>query len=299
MDVISFGTVFVEFVFGAVPALPGPGDEVYADEFAISCGGAVSVASAARSVGASAGVATVLGEDLCARVVEAHCATTGVDLSPSCRVPGGQSGVTAVLNTRGSDRAFLSYAPADVRPGRSPRWWLDVVAEHRPRWVYLHAADGAMQVIEEARRAGCAVAVDTELGTVGRAPEIVRECAAAADLFVPNARELSLLTGTDDLDGAARALRVSGTMVVKAGADGAYVWDGGRLVPCTSGIQDVVVRDCTGAGDAFCGALLGSLVAGRPLAEAVEAGNIAGSAAVARLGAVGPVHVGWKEEASR
>ena len=45
MDVIAFGTVFLEVVFGEVPALPGPGEEIYTDQFAFSCGGgAVTVA---------------------------------------------------------------------------------------------------------------------------------------------------------------------------------------------------------------------------------------------------------------
>jgi hypothetical protein len=41
---ISFGTVFLELVFGRLPRLPGPGEEVFTDEFAISCGGAVTSA---------------------------------------------------------------------------------------------------------------------------------------------------------------------------------------------------------------------------------------------------------------
>ena len=47
LDMISFGTVFLELVFGHVPELPRPGEEVYTEEFAVSCGGAVSSASAA------------------------------------------------------------------------------------------------------------------------------------------------------------------------------------------------------------------------------------------------------------
>src|SRR5262249_20358459 len=45
MDLIVFGSVFLELVFSHVPALPGPGEEIYSDEFAMSCGGAVIVAS--------------------------------------------------------------------------------------------------------------------------------------------------------------------------------------------------------------------------------------------------------------
>jgi ribokinase len=55
----------------------------------------------------------------------------------------------------------------------------------------------------------------------------------------------------------------------------------------TEGLEDVVAMDRTGAGDAFAGAMIGSLVRGAGLLEAVAAGNRAGSRAVARLGAVG------------
>ena len=44
---ISFGSVFLELVFGHVHTLPGPGEEVFTEEFAVSCGGAVTSASAA------------------------------------------------------------------------------------------------------------------------------------------------------------------------------------------------------------------------------------------------------------
>src|SRR6266566_4971053 len=86
MDLIAFGTMFLEIVFGDLPALPAPGEEIFADEFAISCGGAVTVASAASRMDASAGLSTLLGEDLGSRVVEEYCHRAGVDLSASQHV---------------------------------------------------------------------------------------------------------------------------------------------------------------------------------------------------------------------
>src|ERR1700691_6365512 len=83
---ISFGSVFLELVFGHVPELPRPGEEVFTEEFAFSCGGAVNSASAAASAGARAGLCTVLGDDLGSRVGIEHCARGGGDLCPSVRV---------------------------------------------------------------------------------------------------------------------------------------------------------------------------------------------------------------------
>lgn len=295
LDVIAFGTVFLELVFGSIPALPGPGEEIFTDQFGISCGGAVSVASAASSVGARTGLATVLGEDYGARLVQAHCARAGVDTSVSRRVAGHTTGVTAVVNYDG-DRAFISHLPDGGVFSRDPSWWPDVVRASRPKWIYLHAREGALQVIREARRLGCRVAVDTEMGNVSRFPELVLECASSADVFLPNRMELASLTGTDDL---ASAIQVIGsprtTIVVKEGADGAVLASGDGLQRVVSGLCDVEVQDRTGAGDAFAGALLGSLARGLDVVSAVAAGNAAGSQAVGWLGGTGAV-VGYEEE---
>src|SRR5262249_58905541 len=82
MDLIAFGTMFLEIVFGDVPALPAPGEEIFADEFAISCGGAVTAARAASRMDASAGLSTLLGEDLGSRVAAEYCHPAGLALSP-------------------------------------------------------------------------------------------------------------------------------------------------------------------------------------------------------------------------
>ena len=128
---ISFGSVFLELVFGHVPELPRPGEEVFTEEFAISCGGAVNSASAAAAGGVRAGLCTVLGEDLGSRVVIEHCARTGVDLSPSVRVRRRSAGVTVVLNFDG-DRAFVSHIPARRSQPEIDRWRA-VLRRTRPR----------------------------------------------------------------------------------------------------------------------------------------------------------------------
>jgi sugar/nucleoside kinase (ribokinase family) len=293
VDVLAFGSVFVELVFGTVPTLPGPGEEIYAEQFAISCGGgAVSVATAARQADAVAGLATALGDDFGSGVIEAHCARAGVDTSACRRVAGGMSGVTVVMNYAG-DRSFLSHMPPRARAENDPAWWPEAVTAHRPGWIYLYASPRAMPAIRAAREVGCNVAVDTEPGTIARSPAAVFECAAAADIFLPNHRELALLSGGGDLKDQLKVLDAPDTtVIVTEGANGAVLASRGRVERIAAGVRELEVVDRTGAGDAFAGALLGSLARGRDMAAAVEAGNAAGSAAVARLGAVGPVVIG-------
>jgi sugar/nucleoside kinase (ribokinase family) len=291
LDMISFGSVFLELVFGHVHELPMPGEEVLTDDFAISCGGAVTSASAAARGGAQAGLCTVLGEDLGSRMVTEYCAGLGVELSPSVRVRRRSAGISVVLNFDG-DRAFITHVPPRAA-GEQPEIdrWRAVLRHERPRWCYLHAGRGVPDFLRDARELGVKVVLDVSLGDE-RYRETVIECVRLADIFVPNGDELLRLTGADAIGEALAAAGAWGTvLVVKRGAAGAIVAGPDGVTEVAAGVRRVQVRDLTGAGDAFAGAMIAALLRGTPLAEAVVAANSAGSEAVARLGAVGEIEV--------
>ncbi|MHB1594048.1 MAG: carbohydrate kinase family protein [Streptosporangiaceae bacterium] len=287
---ISFGTVFLELVFGQVRRLPRPGQEVFTDEFAISCGGAVTSATAAAAAGVRAGLCTVLGDDVGSRLVIDHCAAAGVDLGPSLRVDRAAAGISVVLNFDG-DRGFVTHVPpaAAGEPDQAGRWQ-EVLRRERPAWCYLHAGAGIAPVLRTARDLGCKIMLDTSLGDRQDVATTI-ECARLADVFVPNADELKTLTGTPDVHAAIAAGAAWGAdLVVTRGTAGALVAPaGGPVAEVTAGVREVVARDLTGAGDAFAGALIAALIGGASLTQAAAAGNAAGSAAVTRLGAVGEV----------
>lgn len=292
MDVISFGSVFLEFVFWPVRQLPKPGEEIFTDEFAISCGGAVTSASAAAQAGARAGLCTLLGDDLGSRVVTEFCAREGVDLSPSAWVRRRTAGISVVLNFDG-DRAFVTHLPRRPasEPGEVSRW-REVLRRERPAWCYLHAGPRVIDLLREARELGIRIVVDVNLEEVEQYPEAIVECVRLAEVFVPNQEELRRLTGQDTLeDAVATAVGWGSRLVVKLGADGALVAGPDGVTQVREGVRQVEVRDLTGAGDAFAGTMIGGLLRGAPLTEAVAQANAAGSAAASRLGAVGEVEV--------
>jgi sugar/nucleoside kinase (ribokinase family) len=292
MDLIAFGTVFLEIVFGHVPSPPAPGEEIYADEFAISCGGAVTAASAASRMGVRAGLSTVLGRDLGSHVVQEYCRRAGVDLATSCHVAGRCAGITVVLNYD-DDRAFITYLPPGPSPERpEPERWLEILRQQQPSWCYLHAGPRMNGLLHEARSLGIRIALDVGLNAIASNPEAVLGCARLADVFLPNADELLRLTRARSLEAAIDAAVCWGPpVVVKQGANGAIVADRAGRTEVTEGIRPVRVRDRTGAGDAFAGALIGALCQGASIAEAAAAGNAAGSETVSKLGAVGAVEV--------
>ncbi len=291
MDLIAFGGVFLELVFGHIERLPGPGEEIFSDEFAISCGGAVTIATAARREKMAAGIASLLGDDLGSRVLWEHCQREGIDLSACTQVAGTTAGITVVINFAG-DRAFLSHLPP--RPTGEPterERWIEVLERERPAWAYLHAGRNVVPFLRRAREIGTRVVVDLNLEAVDRNREELLECIEIADVFVPNDDELCRLTGLDLDEALAEVARWRTPTVVKRGGGGAVVVEAGRAETVTAGLREVVVRDRTGAGDSFAGAMIAALARGDTLLAAAASGNAAGSDAVARLGAVGEVEV--------
>jgi sugar/nucleoside kinase (ribokinase family) len=291
LDMISFGSVFLELVFGHVPKLPGPGEEIFTDDFAVSCGGAVTSASAAAAAGASAGLCTVLGDDLGSAVVQELCARQGVDLGPALRVRRPAAGITAVLNFDG-DRAFVTHKPPwPAAEAPETERWRRVLRREQPAWCYLHGRAGAPDFLRQARAQGARTVLDVSL-EADRSRDLVVECVRLADLFVPNEAELCRLTRTDGLPAAVAAARDWGTpLVITRGPAGAVVVTADGVTEVRDGVREVEVRDLTGAGDTFAGAMIGALARGAPLVAAVAAANAAAAAAVSRLGACGEVEV--------
>lgn len=114
----------------------------------------------------------------------------------------------------------------------------------------------------------------------------VLDLARSVGLFVPSLEELSELVGVaDPADGMAALVQAGvSRAVVKAGSDGAYLLEGGRIshVPAL----EVAAVDATGAGDAFCGGLAAGLARGMPALAAVGLGAAVAGAAITGSGSL-------------
>ena len=202
------------------------------------------------------------------------------------------TGVSVAVNFDG-DRAFISHLPPRP-PGerRDTHRFLEVLREHRPRWCYVHAGSGVAPFVRQARALGVHVALAVAHNDIDDDAAAVADCVREADIFLTNEAELIQLTAAASLPQAiTAAVRWCPCVVVTRGADGAVVARPGETTHVTDGIEPVEVKDRTGAGDAFAGALIGALCQGASITDAAVAGNAAGSRTVTLLGAVGEVEV--------
>jgi sugar/nucleoside kinase (ribokinase family) len=106
------------------------------------------------------------------------------------------------------------------------------------------------------------------------------------EFFMCNAYEAFRLTGDDNPQRAARALKAHGTpnVIIKLGADGCWVEGDAFTGAVPAPKVDVV--DTTGAGDAFAAGFIAALTRGADIQSACQAGNQAGAKICTKLGPI-------------
>ncbi|NEB78191.1 sugar kinase [Streptomyces sp. SID14478] len=192
----------------------------------------------------------------------------------------------------GAERTFLTDSGACLRIG--PADWSAAYLDgvdwlHLSGYLFFSATGRELvaAALGDARARGVPVSVDPASAGFLRewGPERFLALADGVDVLVPSRDEAALLTGAGDVEAAGSKL--SGrfaTVVVKAGAAGALVARAGLVRERVAAVPDVTVRDSTGAGDAFTGALLAARLRGDGWREAVTEACRAGALAVGRVG---------------
>jgi len=217
--------------------------------------------------------------------VEPHLAVDESAATGSIVVLVGPDGERTMITDRGAN---LRLRPADV-----PTGLFDGVALlHLTGYSFFAPAprEVALRLIAEARRRGVPFTIDPgSAAFLGQlAPGEFLNWTKGAAVCFPNIDEAAVLTGAADgpADPAAMAVLLTDhydAAVVKLGADGALVAPEGTQ-PIRVAARPAVVRDTTGAGDAFCAGFLAVWLAGGQPAAAAVAGVTAAARAVCALG---------------
>lgn len=270
-------TVFTE-------SLPVPGETVLGSEhFSANGGKGANQAVAAARLGSSVAMFGRVGSDENGRVLIDALQEEGVDtegITVDEQVP---TGLAVITVDSSAENTIV------VSPGANQSL--------TPRDVTAHA--------DTISSAGLVLAqLEVPLKTVMAAAEIARgrfclnpapsrklpqELLQMVDVLIPNRSELAALAGVDEpvgqdeINAAVDMIEFDGAIVVTLGADGAMVFESGAAVHAPApGVEAV---DPTGAGDAFCGALVHGLAHGDDLESAVGGAVVVGALATTRRGA--------------
>lgn len=280
------GSANIDLTFRAA-RLPRPGETVCGTSFARGFGGkGANQAVAAARLGAAVSFVGRVGTDEFGRATRDQLRREGVDVSHLLDDPDRPTGTAAILVDDAGENAIvgvpganLGLTPDDVRAAGQLLAASAIVLA--PCETMIETVTEAFQI---AQAAGCLCVFNP-----APARELPAELVQVLDVIVPNESELRALTGRptdslDDVEAAADLLRARGpqTVIVTLGARGVLVvGPGGRMhlpgVPVTA-------VDTSGAGDAFCGALVTFLVEGSTMVEAAWRANGVAALSVTRAG---------------
>jgi sugar/nucleoside kinase (ribokinase family) len=281
---------------------------VWVESMEESLGGNGAITSyAAGMLGVPVRLMAYVGQDAAGDFVLRELARAGVDTSLVLFSDAPTPSTAAIVNAAGA-RALLH------RPGVS-REAFPAPPEFTPEavrgceWFHLANPYGLSmvrrqtgEILRRARAAGLKTSVDTGWDSHGEWMTVLEPCLAHCDLLFVNRDEAFHLSGTPDVDAAARLLLGRGArhVVVKLGGSGCAVF--GEAGGFRSPALPVEVVDTTGAGDAFAGGFLAALARGLPFPEAARVANAVGALSVSRLGGVAglrswPDTLAWMDRA--
>jgi len=201
------------------------------------------------------------------------------------------TGVIVVLIGADGDRTMITDRGANLhlRAEDVPSRLLDgATLLHLTGYSFFDPGtrDVIMSLLDEARRWGVPFTIDpgsaTFLDTLE--PGEFLDWTRGAAVCFPNLDEAAVLTGaTDPTVMSATLAGTYGAVVVKLGEDGALCATADSA-PVRVPACPAVVRDTTGAGDAFCAGFLAAWLNGAPPQAATEAAVTTAAQAVATLG---------------
>jgi pseudouridine kinase len=225
-------------------------------------------------LGVRTALAALVGDDESGRELLQNLAAAGADVSLVATMAEHRTAeYTAVLDAYGglafglADMAiFDAFQPADLE-----RLEADFTAA---RWVFADCnlpASVLSELILHARGASFKLAIDPV--SVAKAARLPRDL-TGIDLLVLNRDEAAAMLGDNvEPERAVQALRKRGaaSVILTDGANGLLAVDhtGAIHIP----VQNVAVRDVTGAGDALIASVLAGLISGNTLADAAKTGT--------------------------
>jgi ribokinase len=290
MSLVVFGSINVDVVtYG--DRVPGPGETLHGDSYAISLGGkGANQAVALARLGAKTHLAGRVGGDAFGAMARESLASFGVDLTHVEADKSSSTGIAVIQVEKGGENRITVVGAANMAIDGQDVERLDPLLR-TARGLLLQMEIPLAPALEAARRvrsAGGFVLFDpAPAPKAGLPPDVW----TAVDCVTPNEIETEALVGIrptnrDSAVQAARALTARGVpmAVVKMGAGG-VVW---RDRDGTEGFQPafpVDTIDTVAAGDCFSGGLAYSLAAGQSLGEATRFAAACGALATTRRGA--------------
>jgi sugar/nucleoside kinase (ribokinase family) len=290
-DVIVVGELNVDLILNNLDTFPVIGKEILAHEMNLTLGSSSAIfASNLSTLGCKVAFIGMLGKDVFGDLVIQSLEKKGVDTSLIVRSEEVNTGATVVLNF-GEDRAMVTHAGAMERLIIN-----DIKPEYLQQARHMHFASYFLQtglkeevkeLFKRAKDAGLTTSFDTQWDPKEEWDLNCKEVLPFVDVFLPNEKELLLLTGHNTIEKAIEHLKdCSNRLVIKQGSKGSLSYYNGQNLFVPSFLNQNVV-DAIGAGDSFNAGFVYKFVQNSPLEVCQEFGNLIGAISTTAHGGTG------------
>ncbi len=281
--VVVFGSLNLDLV-ARVPRLPAPGETCTGTAFFTAPGGkGANQALAARNAGAEVALFGAVGADAFAAQALSNLRAAGINLDGVATVAA-PTGV-ALINVADDGENSIVVVPGANALARATQVYDHALGETGTLLAQLEIP--LAEVAGVFRRAqACRMRCVLNAAPMTALPPSLFEF---LDVLVVNEHEAKALAATVDCPGPPERLirelhaHFGVLTVVTLGARGALTLADGRLQQAEP--PPVEVRDATGAGDAFVGAMCAAFDRGEKITRALAEGVAAGALACAEFGA--------------
>jgi len=290
-DVIAIGELNADLILNRIDGEPEVGKEKFARDMILTLGSSTAIFAAnIASLGCKTGFVGMIGKDSFGDLVRSSLSAKGVDTDMLIEHPTMSTGATIVLNYK-EDRANITYqGTMDVMT------FDDIDKSIFEKTKHIHISSIFMQagikkdlikILSYAREKGVTTSLDTQWDPVEQWDFDYKKILPLVSVFLPNRKELMLLTGSGSLDEAINKIRPYVNLcVVKQGNKGSLLIsrDESEELPA---LLNTEVVDAIGAGDSFNSGFISCFVKGRIPKECQYFGNLTGALNTTASGGTG------------
>jgi sugar/nucleoside kinase (ribokinase family) len=293
-DVVVIGELNVDIILNDIESLPVIGKEIMAGSMAVTLGSSSAIfASNLSSLGPSVAFIGKTGDDNFAGAVLSSLEGKHVDTSLIIKSRSLNTGATIVLNF-GQNRANITY-PGAMNDLKLQDIDFGFLATAR----HMHFANCFMQpgirndltnLFRRAKDLGLTTSFDPQWDPEEKWDLPLSGLLPYVDIFMPNHQEFLHLTGSRSIDEGIRKINgISRLIVIKDGSEGAFAWDGEKLIHQHAFINNDVV-DCIGAGDSFNAGFIKEFINNSLLEKCLVTGALAGAVNTTSAGGTTAFH---------
>ncbi len=285
-DVTIAGELNLDLILYGLPDELPPEREVLADCMMLTLGSSSAiVAHNLAALGSRVGFQSLIGEDSLGQIAVDRLAEGGVDISHVRRAHGPTTTGLSVILPRTGWRNMLTYSGtiAELSLKDLDFDYLTDSRHFHLSSLYLQQAlrPDVGELFRRLKAKGLTISLDTNDD-----PQDLwglEDLLKYVDVLLPNAREATRITGTDDPELAIQQLAgMVPLVVVKLGHEGALAQRGKERFISPS--LTVTAVDAVGAGDSFDAGFLHQYLQGSDLPTCLANGNRAGALSVTRPG---------------